>query len=166
MVRKKGAPKISWKKRSLFWDLPYWEHLDVRHCLDVMHVVKNVCDSMVGTLLNIPGKTKDGINVRKDMQLMNIRPDLQLGEKERSDGKICTYLKPAMHTLSKKEKISFCECLHGVKVPSGYSSNFKKLVSLDDLKLTGMKSHDCHVLMTQLLPIAIRGILPTNLYVI
>ena len=71
-VRKKGAPKISWKKRSIFWDLPYWQHLEVRHCLDVMHVVKNVCDSMVGTLLNIPGKTKDGINARKDMQFLNI----------------------------------------------------------------------------------------------
>jgi hypothetical protein len=47
-----------------------------------------------------------------------------------------------------------------VKVPSGYSSNISKLVSMKDLKLIGMKSHDCHVLMTQLLPIAIRGILP------
>ena len=67
-ARKKGDPKIMWKKRSIFWDLLYWEHLQVRHCLDVMHVVKNVCDSMVGTLLNIPGKTKDGINAQKDMQ--------------------------------------------------------------------------------------------------
>jgi hypothetical protein len=159
-VRKKGAPKISWKKRSIFWDLPYWEHLEVRHCLDVMHVVKNVCDSIVGTLLNIPGKTKDGINARKDMQFLNIRPDLQPAEKEREKGKTCTYLKPAMHTLSKAEKKSLCECLHGVKVPSGYSSNIKNLVSMEDLKLTGMKSHDCHVLMTQLLPVAIRGILP------
>jgi hypothetical protein len=104
VVRKKGAPKISWKKRSIFWDLPYWQHLEVRHCLDVMHVVKNVCDSMVGTLLNISGKTKDGINARKDMQFLNIRPDLQPAEKEREKGKVCTYLKPAMHTLSKEEK--------------------------------------------------------------
>ncbi|XP_078172805.1 uncharacterized protein LOC144566640 [Carex rostrata] len=27
--RKKGAPKSCWKKRSIFWDLPYWEHLEV-----------------------------------------------------------------------------------------------------------------------------------------
>jgi len=31
---------------------------------------------------------------------------------------------------------------------------------MKDLKLIGMKSHDCHVMMTQMLPIAIRGILP------
>ena len=41
--------------------------LDVRHCIDVMHVEKNVCDSLVGTLLNINGKTKDGVNARLDM---------------------------------------------------------------------------------------------------
>jgi len=31
-----------------------------------MHVEKNVCDSIIGTLLNIKGKTKDEINARKD----------------------------------------------------------------------------------------------------
>ena len=39
--------KNIWKKRSIFWDLPYWEHLEVRHCIDVMHVEKNVCDSLI-----------------------------------------------------------------------------------------------------------------------
>ena len=33
-----------WKKMSIFFDLPYWSDLDVRHCIDVMHVEKNVCD--------------------------------------------------------------------------------------------------------------------------
>ena len=73
-----------------------------------------------------------------------------------------TYLPPACHTLSKKEKTSFCECLRGVKVPHGYSSNVKSLVSMKDLKLVGLKSHDCHVLMQQFLPIAIRDVLPKN----
>lgn len=53
-----------------------------------------------------------------------------------------------------------CESLHGIKVPSGYSSNIRRLVSMKDLKLVGMKSHDCHVMMTQMLPVAIRGVLP------
>jgi len=33
---------------------------------------------------------------------------------------------------------------------------------MDDLKLMGLKSHDCHVLMQDLLPVAICGILPKN----
>ena len=31
---------------------------------------------------------------------------------------------------------------------------------MKDMKLIGLKSHDCHVLMTHLIPVAIRGILP------
>ena len=50
-------------------------------------------------------------------------------------------------------------CLKGIKVPTGYSSNISAKVSMTDLRLIGMKSHDYHVLMTQLLPVAIRGIL-------
>ena len=29
-----------WKKKSIFWELPYWEVLDVRHVIDVMHLTK------------------------------------------------------------------------------------------------------------------------------
>ena len=47
-------------------------------------------------------------------------------------------------------------------MPHAYSSNIRKLVSMKDLKLVGLKSHDSHVLMQQLLPIAIRGIMPDD----
>ena len=66
-----------WKKRSIFFDLPYWKDLLVRHNLDVMHIEKNVCESLIGTLLNIPGKTKDGENARLDMATMGIRESLK-----------------------------------------------------------------------------------------
>src|SRR5437764_6497313 len=58
------------------------------------------------------------------------------------------------------KKKAICKCLCGVRVPTVYSSNIKNLVSMKDLKLVGMKSHDCHVMMTQMLPIAIRCIKP------
>ena len=60
--RSKEDKKRMWKKKSIFWWLPYWKDLDVRHCIDLMHVEKNVCESLVGLMLNIPGKTKDGLN--------------------------------------------------------------------------------------------------------
>ncbi|GKD09241.1 hypothetical protein Tco_1188926, partial [Tanacetum coccineum] len=81
-----------WKKKSIFWDLPYWERLQVRHCLDVMHIEKNVCESLLGLLLNIPGKTKDEVKVRKDMEAMNIKPELAPRE---IVGKTSTYVPPA-----------------------------------------------------------------------
>ncbi|KAI5317435.1 hypothetical protein L3X38_037142 [Prunus dulcis] len=48
-------------RRSKFFGLEYWKYLPVRHVLDVKHIEKNVCDSIIGTLLEIPGKNKDGI---------------------------------------------------------------------------------------------------------
>ena len=64
------------------FDLPCWSYLDVRHCIDVMHVEKNVCDSVIDTLFNIQGKIKDGLNTRQDLVEMGIRDQLH----PRSDG--------------------------------------------------------------------------------
>ena len=72
------------------------------------------------------------------------------------------YLGPAYYTLSKEEKKSMFDCLNSIKVPSGYSANIKRLLNLKKKKFAHVKSHDCHVLMTQLLPVAIKGILPSN----
>ena len=49
-----------------------------------------------------------------------------------------------------------------MKVPQGYSSNISNLVSMQELKLVSLKSHDCHILMQQLLPVVIQGILPPS----
>ena len=68
-----------------------------------MHVEKNVCDSVIGMLLNIQGQTIDGLNTRQDLAKMGIRSQLL----PMSDGKKI-YLPPACHTLSRKERISFC----------------------------------------------------------
>ena len=42
-----------------FFNLPYWSSLLIRHNLDVMHIEKNICKALLGTLLEIAGKTKD-----------------------------------------------------------------------------------------------------------
>ena len=72
------------------------------------------------------------------------------------------YLGTASYTLSKREKESMFECLDSIKVPSGYSSNVRRIIKCKDKKFVNIKSHDCHVLMTQLLPVVLRGILPEN----
>ena len=41
--------------------------------IDIIHVEKNVCDSVIATLLNIQGKTKDSLNTRQDLAKMSIR---------------------------------------------------------------------------------------------
>ena len=47
-----------WKKKSIFWDLPYWKDLEVHSAIDVMHVTKNLCVTLLG-FLGVYGKTKD-----------------------------------------------------------------------------------------------------------
>jgi hypothetical protein len=46
-----------------------------------------------------------------------------------------------------------------MKVPSGYSSNIKGIINMKDKKFINLKAHVCHMLMTQLLPVALRGVL-------
>src|ERR1041385_4724788 len=41
-----------------------------------MHITKNVCESLLGTLLNMPEKTKDGTKARNDLKFMGIRREL------------------------------------------------------------------------------------------
>jgi hypothetical protein len=47
-----------WKKKSIFWDLPYLEFLDVRSAIDVIHVMKNLFMNLLG-FLGMYEKTKD-----------------------------------------------------------------------------------------------------------
>jgi len=82
---KKGS-KLSnrgYKKKSIFFNkLLYWRDLPVRHCLDFMHIEKNVCDNIINTLLNVPGRTKDNKAARDDLADMGIRPELAAKNKE------------------------------------------------------------------------------------
>lgn len=68
----------NWVKKSIFWDLPYWEELLLRHNLDFMHIEKNFFDNLMKTLLNVPGKTKDNVKSRMDLPSICRRPDLEL----------------------------------------------------------------------------------------
>jgi hypothetical protein len=67
----------TWKFVSgLFSYLPYWDFNLLRHNLDIMHIEKNVCENIYGTLLGIEGKSKDNLKARLDLQDMNIRKEL------------------------------------------------------------------------------------------
>lgn len=153
----KGVP--IWGRRVSLWDLPYWKDLKLRHNLDVMHIEKNVCDNLLGTILNIEGKTKDTINARLDLEDMGIREDLHLQDRGN------TYEIPeARYTLSKDQKIAFCEFLRQVMFPDGYASNIARCISADGTKVHGLKTHDCHILLQRILPAGMRGFLDDDIY--
>jgi hypothetical protein len=88
---------------------------------------------------------------------MGIRLELWLDDSVKG-----TELATSCITVSKHEK-EFCGFLKNVKVPSGYSMNVSRLISFPNLKIApDVKSHDYHVLLTQMITIGIWNILPVN----
>ncbi|KAL0560459.1 hypothetical protein IC582_000864 [Cucumis melo] len=151
------SENICWNRLSSFFELPYLKDMHVRHCLDVMHIEKNVCMNILNTLLDIPGKSKNGLNARRDLVDLKHRSELAPISSEKK-----IFIPHACYTLTKEEKRCVLKTLSRIKVPEGYSSNIRNLVSMTDLKLNSLNSHDCHVLIQQLFPIAIRLVLPKH----
>ena len=84
-----------WKKKSIFWELPYWQVLEVRSAIDVMHLTKNLCVNLLG-FMGVYGKPKDTLGAREDLRSQNERDNLH--PEETDDGR--QYLSPASYTLS------------------------------------------------------------------
>jgi len=158
--RKRSGNRVPiWGRRNCLWDLPYWPTLKLRHNLDVMHIEKNVCESLLGTILDIKGKSKDTVNARLDLADLEIRNELQLQDSGDS------YDMPkARYTLSKSKKTQFCNFLQEAKFPDGYASNIQRCLNPDSIKWQGLKTHDCHILLQRIIPAGLRGLLDDDIY--
>lgn len=64
--------------------------------------------------------------------------------------------------MSRSEIKLFLEVLESIMVPDGYYGNISKCVKSAEGKKFGLKTHDCHVLLQQFMPIALTGILPDH----
>ena len=60
-----------WKK-SIFWELPYWQVLEVRSAIDVIHLMKNLCVNLLG-FMGVYGKPKDTFEARQDLRCLRER---------------------------------------------------------------------------------------------
>ena len=86
------------EEEEYFWELPYWEVLEVCHAIDVMHLTKNLCVNLLG-FFGVYGKPKDTLEVRQDLQRMKQRAALHPEKRDKRRH----YLGPACYTLSKEE---------------------------------------------------------------
>jgi hypothetical protein len=112
---KKPSNDSPFKKQSIFFRyLPYWKEFKICHAIDTKHVENGVFESIIGLLLDIPSKTKDGLSVRNDIQALEIREELH--PQERPNEK--TYLPPGSYNLITEEKRAICMGLHGIRVPT------------------------------------------------
>ncbi|XP_056698101.1 uncharacterized protein [Spinacia oleracea] len=149
-------------KQSVFWELPYWRKLLIRHNLDVMHIEKNVFDNVFHTVMDVKGKTKDNVKERRDLKVYCKRRKLEARDIVNSKGKEVTIMPNAPFVLPKDKRKLVCEWVNKLKFPDGYALNLGYCVDLKDCKLFGMKSHDCHVFMQRLLPVVFKDLLPLN----
>ena len=116
-----------------------------------MHVERNISDNLLRHLFG----EKDTLETRRDMEQADRMHNLHL-----QIGRNGNYIKPkAPYVFSESEKKTFLKTVSSTRVPSGYSSTLIKHVG--ERRLNGLKSHDHHVLLQQLLPAAIRHSLST-----
>lgn len=118
-----------------------------------MHVEKNVSDAILSLLMQ-SAKSKDGLKSRKDLEDIEIKKHLHTEVRGKK-----TYLPPAAYWLSKKEKTIFCQRLAKFRDLDGYCGNIANSVSVNPPNIGSLKSHDHHVLVQNLLPSALRGLL-------
>ncbi|KAK1628120.1 hypothetical protein QYE76_002435 [Lolium multiflorum] len=122
-------------------------------------------------------RSKDGTKARYDLKYLRIRKDLEAPNSDDDDDddqtewtqrhrkrakKNVVVLPAACFTTSPEDLEQFFRCLLGVKVPHRSPGNISRYLDVAKKRFTGMKSHDCHVLMTQILPVAVRGIMDVH----
>jgi len=104
--------------------------------------------------MDVKGKIKDNQNARMDIVELCARGDLELVQLH--NGKLA---KPkANYTFFMKYTKIIYKWISELKMPDGYVSNIARCANNDKGSLYGIKSHDCHVFMEFLLPIAFRSL--------
>jgi len=149
----------NWVKGSIFWELPYWKTNLLRHNLDIMHIEKNMFENIFNTVMDVKGKTKDNIKARLDIALYCNRKNMELVYDESRVAKPRTSF-----VLEKNTQLLVYKWLKSLCFPNGHASNLSRLVNIEDCRLYGMKSHDCHVFMQTLIPLAFRDLLPKGIW--
>ena len=128
----------------------------LRHNIDLMHNEKNVAEALLGTTLDISDKTKDNIKARLDMAMLCDRPTFDLIKKPNG-----TWTKPrGKYCVSKDDRLVIFKWFKQLKFPDRFAANLSKSIKLDKQKFIGIKSHDLHIILERLLPVALRGFIP------
>lgn len=95
---------------------------------------------------------KDTVGVRLDMEEAGIRKHLW-PVNGRKHGSVI--LPRSSYVLTKEERQVFINQLRSLRTPSKYVGQLKKRVNADG-QIKGLKSHDYHVLLQQVLPLCVR----------
>ncbi|GFS37289.1 hypothetical protein Acr_00g0051170 [Actinidia rufa] len=153
--RKRAAYNGKQEKRKRSLELPVEKIQEQLNNINevILGNEKNFSENLVGTMLGIDGKNKDTDKARKDLEDKGIQKELWLTQHPNG-----SYVKPrASFSLTIEEKEAFFKFLKSVKYPDGYAANISRSVHSTNGRLIGLKSHDYHRLIQQILPIGMRG---------
>src|ERR1041385_3263493 len=115
-----------------------------------------VCESFAFSYpLHPPSDDDDEPEEEEDTKTQNSRKRKRTTKKKTG----IDHCPPTCFTLCEEEIKQFIHCLIGVKFPNGYAWKIRRYLDEAKQRFSGMKSHDCAVLMTQILPMAMRGIM-------
>jgi hypothetical protein len=118
-----------------------------------MHIERNICLNILKHLFG----EKDTAACRKDMEAAFKFPHLHLQARPGSSD----FIKPhAPYVFTEEERNVFLALISSTRVPSGYSSTLIKHAG--ENRLGGLKSHDHHCLIQQVLPAAVRHLLDSG----
>lgn len=123
--------------REIFFDLRYWIDILMHHKLDVMHVEKIICKSLLETWLNLPNKARDNTILVKIWKSyassrLFLRRKIEMGS--------LFYLLPLYNESwgRKKKKVKkLCTVLKELKVPNEFHRIYLILLTL---KIVGYHS--------------------------
>ncbi|KAL9680110.1 hypothetical protein QQ045_017987 [Rhodiola kirilowii] len=123
-----------------------------------MHIEKNVFDNIIGTILALEGKTKDDHKARTGLKEQGVRKHLWAKFKGSSSNR--EKVTQAPYTVLPKHNVEILEMIKDVKYPYGYAGSLRNKINLLDKKFSGLKTHDCHVMLQRVLPVVIRPYFP------
>jgi hypothetical protein len=129
----------NWTHKYGLWELPYSKALILIHNIDVMHQECNVVESIVMTCMNFSEKSKDNKQARKDLAMICYWPSLHLSARG---------TKPqAPFCMKAKERKEVMMWIKNLKFSDGFAAGFRRAINLKTGKLTGVKSHNYHIIM-------------------
>ena len=115
-----------------------------------MHIEKNIAESVVKFLFG----EKDTPESRRDLEEVGMRRELWLRQRANRQ----RFYKPqAPYVFTDAEKRIFVDEVSAIRTPTGYGSALGK--HLRKSRFIGLKSHDYHCLLQQLIPVGIRTLL-------
>ena len=115
-----------------------------------MHVEKNIAESVLKFLFG----DKDTPESRKDLEEVGVRRELWLRPRA---NRMRIFKPQAPYVFTDAERKIFMDDVSTIRTPTGYGSCLGK--HLKKASFSGLKSHDFHCLVQQIIPVCIRTLL-------